>query len=436
MTNRIKAGLGMLREKGAFHILSGNFATKFVTMFGSIFLTRLLTKEDMGLLTYMENLAGYAIIFAGLGMANVMLRYGVLSKSKEDHYGIYTFVLRSGLAADVTLALLFILINAFYPHKAVYETAARLLPLYILYVPFQDIVNNVQMNERASFNNRRFAFISVLSAAAMVAARMAGAFWGGLTGVVIGLVLIQVLTAVVLLWDTKRHYFRHMRPKMPDRATKKSATIYAVQYMITNGLWGIFMLMDIFLIANLLGNPATIADYKIAYTIPANMAIFSGAIGVFVTPYFVKHEEEPGWVSGNYLKTLAATALLLLAVSGGLIIFTKPIIWIFGEQYYNVIPLMRMITLACFVENVFRFPTANILAAIGMVKVNMIVSAIGFGIKIILNLLFIPTYGIYSVPIISIVVQALMGLGVFLVFNKRYDVTGYVMRKWKRKRRP
>ena len=63
LLNKLKNTVNDLFNKGAFHILVGNLVTKFVTFFGSIFVSRILTKVNMGLLTYMENWIGYAIIF-------------------------------------------------------------------------------------------------------------------------------------------------------------------------------------------------------------------------------------------------------------------------------------------------------------------------------------------------------------------------------------
>lgn len=422
---KLKSSICSLSQKGAFYILLGNFITKFVTFFGSVFLSRILTKSDMGLLAYMENWMGYAIIFAGLGMNNVMLRYGVLSKSRGEHFGIFSFVVRRSLIIDTFLVIVFIAINAIFPHKHAYQTTVTIFPIFILYVPFQDLINSIQMNERASFNSKRFAVISIISGLMLVIARIIGAIINGLTGVILSIVATQAVFTVILLYSTKRHYFKNIKPVMPDSKTKKATSSYGFQYMITNGLWSIFMLMDIFLLANLVGSPTVVADYKIAYAFPVNMAIFSGAIGVFITPYFVKNEEDDKWISRNYLKTLGGTLGILLPVSLGLIVLAKPLIWIFGTQYYSAIPLMRLITVAFFIENVFRFPTANILAAIGMVRANMIISLCGFGLKVFLNILLIPIYGAYALPINSIIVQTLMGIGVFLVFNKRYNILRY-----------
>ena len=44
-----------LYNTGALHITIGTFATKFVAFFGSIVVVRLLSKQDYGLMSYVEN---------------------------------------------------------------------------------------------------------------------------------------------------------------------------------------------------------------------------------------------------------------------------------------------------------------------------------------------------------------------------------------------
>ena len=53
-----------LKETGAFHVIVGSFMTKFASFFGSIFIVRLLTKSEYGILSYYENFMGYFFIFA------------------------------------------------------------------------------------------------------------------------------------------------------------------------------------------------------------------------------------------------------------------------------------------------------------------------------------------------------------------------------------
>ena len=75
MKNKILEILNKLKNKGAFSILLGTLSSKFVAFFASIFVVRLLTKEQYGQLSYFENIYSYFYIFVGLGLANSILRY-------------------------------------------------------------------------------------------------------------------------------------------------------------------------------------------------------------------------------------------------------------------------------------------------------------------------------------------------------------------------
>ena len=188
---KVKEYTGQLWEKGAFHIMAGNFATKFVTFFGSVFLSRALSKEDLGILTYMENLCSYAYIFVGVGMANAILRYNVLSKAPEEKKAFLAFALKRGIFFDILLIFIVVAVNAIYPHKEDFIVAKSLIPILIMALPLQDVIGQIQMNERAMFNNKRYAIFSVTSAAFIIVARVSGAKICGLKGVVIGIVIIN-----------------------------------------------------------------------------------------------------------------------------------------------------------------------------------------------------------------------------------------------------
>lgn len=58
----------------------------------------------------------------------------------------------------------------------------------------------------------------------------------------------------------------------------------------------------IFLLGQFSGDPTILADYKVAYVLPGNMAIISTAIGVFIGPYFVKNENDNNWVRKIIIK--------------------------------------------------------------------------------------------------------------------------------------
>ncbi len=81
---------------------------------------------------------------------------------------------------------------------------------------------------------------------------------------------------------------------------------------------------------------------------------------------------------------------------------------------------MRLLIIAQFMNNAIRATTANVLAAMGKIRINMIVSFIGLGLQILFDILLIPRFGGYAVAFIGIANFSFMGLTLFLVFAKQY----------------
>lgn len=425
LVDKGKNSISDLWKKGAFHILIGNFATKFVTFFGSIILIRMLSKTDFGLLGYMENIYSYAFICSGLGLYNALLRYSVLSKEREKKYSYYKYALIRGSAYNVLIVVAVIIFNMFYRHPIDFSVAGSLIPVLILALPFQDLVNTTQMNERAMLNNKRFATVSVVSAFVLVMARIIGAYAGDLPGVVAGIVAANVIVGVFLVFSGYRRYFKGVKAVSLTKFEKRQANTYSFQYMITNGLWAVFMLMDVFLLGRLLGDPTVVAEYKTAYTFAAAISIVGSAIAIFVTPYFIKNENNLPWVRKNYIKNIGAATVLVGLLVLVIFIFAKPVVLLaFGERYVNVVFLMRILLISSFINNAFRASTANLLAAMGQVKYNMIISAIGLGLQISINLILIPGYGAEGAAYTGIVVYAIMSVMLFGVFNRKYKIIG------------
>ena len=195
--------------------------------------------------------------------------------------------------------------------------------------------------------------------------------------------------------------------------------------MITNGLWAVFMLNDTFLLGRFC-SAETLAEYKVAYTIPGCVSLISSSIGLFVAPYFVKHENDTPWIAQKYKHTFFASAGLIALVCMGIVCLSNPIVRIlYGSQYLPIVPVMRLLLLAAFCNCGLRYTTANILAAMGQIKYNMIVSAVGTIMQIIINIYMIPKYSTTGVAITSCFVYFMMAIILFCIFYKKYLLKSY-----------
>lgn len=406
-------------SKGAIHIFTGSFLNKFVVFFGSIVIVRLLSKTEYGMLGYAENLYNFAYILAGIGISNAIMRYVVLADTIEAKKAVFYFSSRLAFKINVILVVILEFINIFYPHSVEFETCRLYIYIMVLSLPFQYYVDNGLSLERAMFSNKKYAMLSFITSAAVILGKLIGASIAGLMGVIITGVIVNCTLAAVMRNSSEKKYFQSVQLEIVNQKQKKQIVSYSLQYMVTNGMWTLFMLIDVFMLGKLSDNPTMIADYKVAYAWPANISIICTAIGVFIAPYFIKNENNSIWIRKNYVRTFLLSFAFVGLAGLVMIILAKPLIFIYGgSEYYNIIPVMRVLTIGSVINNGLRYTTANIFAAMGKIKFNMIVSIIGIVMQIALNMYMIPKYGMYGPAFSGIINYSLMAIILFICFAK------------------
>lgn len=416
-----------LKEKGVFHIFFGSLLSKFVAFFGSVFLIRVLSKTSYGVLGYIENIYGYIYIFAGMGLGNALLRYVILAKTDEEKLGHYKYTIKTGTKFNIILVLIVSTISIFYPHPEEFASAKWLLIIILFAMPFQFLTDSNSLTYRAMLDNKRYAMTAFITSVAVIASKYIGAVLFDLNGVVAANIIINAIFGISICIVTYNIYFKGKQEAQIEKNDKKLVNRYSIQYMITNGIWAIFMLNDIFLLGRITGSASVVADYKVAYVLAGNVSIISMAIGIFIGPYFVKHESDHRWVWENYKKVFLATAGIIAPIVLILFIFAKPIISVlYGAQYENTVIVLRALLIAAFANSGLRFTTAHILSSMGQIKYNMIISCLGMLCQIGINILIIPIYGALGAAITSILVYSVMAISLFVVFIKKYRLPAKV----------
>lgn len=420
----LKKSVLSLVRKGALHILIGNFFTKFVTFFGSIVVVRLLTKEEYGVLTYIENIYGYAYIITGFGLSYALLRYIVLAEDRREQKNIFVYVIKRAWKIDLFILLIVSIIILIYSHPKQYEQYKLLLIISMFALPFNDLLDESLNTERALLNNKKFAFFSISVSFFMIVGKIVGVYTFNISGIVISKIIIYFTFSMILLIIIlkKDLSIRTAGDLGRDKTIKKKEIkIYSFQYMVTNGFWAFYMLNDTFLLGLLGSGVKELADYKVAYVLPGNISIISAAIGMFVAPYFVINAKRIDWIRKNFVKCYIFTATLVGAFVGGIYLFSEfLILFLYGKQYLSVIPIMKLLLIAAFINCGLRYTTANILAAMGDIKYNMVVSFAGIIAQILLNWKLIPRFGIYGVAYTSIACYSIMASILFIVFYYKY----------------
>ena len=99
----------------------------------------------------------------------------------------------------------------------------------------------------------------------------------------------------------------------------------------------------------------------------------------------------------------------------------QPILSIlYGQEYVNAASLMQILVVASVINNVIRYTGANLLAAMGQIKANMLISILGVVLQIGINLVIAPRYGAYGIAYTSVIVYMVMALAVTFVFYRKF----------------
>lgn len=412
-----------LKNKGAFHIVIGSFMTKFVSFFGSIFIVRLLTKSDYGILSYYENFTSYFTIFAGYGLSSGILRYVVLNDELSEKKSCFFYAIKYGTYWNIILVVCGLFILFIYPHPNAFTNHFLIALVLMLCIPFVFLYNSGLSTLRALFDNKSYAIITLFTAFILIFARLLGAAIGGLDLTTVSRFIAEIVCATSCVIFLQKKYFANQLVKPLNLKNIKALNVYSMQMMLTDGLWTIFMLNDLFLLGQLTGSENIVADYKVAYVIPANLSILTAAVGIFVAPYFTKNEKEQNveWIRSKFVVVLKVTAIVIGFFAILCFILAKPLILLlYGEAYMSAITIMRILILASFFNNGIRASIANILSAVGNQKHNLLVATGGIIVQIVLNVILIPQYGSIGVAFSSFIVYLLMSTALGIIFWYKY----------------
>lgn len=422
MKEKIIEKIKLLLNKGAVHILLGNFLIKFVGLFGSIFIVRFLTKEEYGILGYIENIYSYASIFVGLGISLGIMRYLVIADEDKRKNDLYVFALKFQTAFNLILVASISVFFYKFVDNEFTKDSGYLLNIYLCSLIFLDITQTNLSLERARLENKKYMWMSALSAICSVLFRVIGAYGEGITGVIIGKVLADILVAISITIYIYKSFITKNGNERNKIKNRGEIIKYSFHNMISNGVWILFMITDVFLISHLTSDATLLAEYKVAYMIPSNMAIITSSVIVFIVPYFIKHENDKTWVKNNFLKGIKLNCLMMGTLLILLELLAKPIIYIlYGSTYLNVVPLMRILLVAHFINSAIKSFAASLLTSMGYAKENLIISIVGFILQVAMAYNVIPRYGLIGLAIGSCFVYMFIAVCVIITFAVKFD---------------
>ncbi len=394
MIDRVKRNLFVIwhqLKKGILQVFTASVVNKVVLMLCSMILTRMLTQNEYGILSYAGNVYSYANLISGFGLAAGALQFGMESRGAPEENRFYRYCASAGMLVNL-LIIVSLSIGVLTAKLQIGQAKPYILaylPLLITEYFIQLLLIILRSKSQFGLYAKMITTHTILSAGGTCI----GAVWG-IRGVIAAKYVSSIIVFGVLGWNSRKILGTIYYAGNLYFHQKKQLWHYSVFNGISSTLNRLLFLIDLSMVAALIASTEMLAVYKVATLIPNAITFIPQSVVICVVPDIVAHNHNKLWLKQSFRKTFAGMLAFNLVLGTGLILFAPWIIRVVaGERYIAAAAPFRVLVAGYCVAGTFRSLSVNFLAALKAVRCNVICSIILCAADVILNFLFIPRMG-------------------------------------------
>ena len=377
MSNEVKAF-----KSGIWYV----FATFLVRGIGFIttpIFTRLLTKEQYGLLANFNSWESILTIIVTLNLVSTLISGKYDYKDNFDQY-IYSAMTLSAFSAAIWLLVTNICGDFFPELLKIDRLYLNLMFVYFMFIP---IVNLYQARERYNFEYKKTVYISVILSlsSALLSVILVYNMENKLTGRILGSVLPGILIGSGLFI----HFIKQFKFDFSKEHWKYALKI-CLPYIPHSFSLILLNSMDRVMITRICGAEST-ALYSLAYHVAAIVTIFLGAMNNAFAPWLGEKlaNKEYGQIRDFTPKYIFFFYCIVI----GIILVAPEILYILGGQpYMAALGVICPVMLGCVFQflytlfvNIEQFSKKTV----GMAIATILAAFLNY----ILNYIYVPQYG-------------------------------------------
>ena len=397
-------------KQSGIWIASSFFVSKIAAFLLTLFMARILSKEDLGWVMYGLNYLGFFIPFVGFGSSHGALRYAAIEKENVEKQKIIAYSFSYGLIFNILLSLI-MLVLAFI----IFGNGNQLLivSLFMIRLFGVFLIDQAKSEVRGFHNNKKFGQIEIYSNILLLVSAVFSAYFFGVKGYIFSLCLSPF---VVLFFHRFRISFDRTQFK---NFTEKSFWKFCVTMAFTNQVSELIFLLDVFFIGIFLDNSA-VAHYRIYSIIPFNLFFLAALFFQTAYPKLCENHQNNQYQLQflfNFWKLMVPITILIFAVS---YFGAEYILTLFGNDYAKNPKVFKILIVASISVLLLRTPFGYLLASKGKSIYNLIAALISILSLLVLIKPTISNFGIEGVAWLSLV--NLFFIGIFQMISYFYLV--------------
>lgn len=409
MSNEVKA-----LKSGIWYVVA-TFLLRGIGFITTPIFTRLLTKEQYGLLANYSSWESILTIIVTLNLTSTLISAKYDYKDDFDSY-IYSAMTLSMFSAGFWL-IVTILCGNFFPELL--KIDSLYLNIMLIHLMLTPVVNLYQARERYYFEYKKTVFISVVLtlSSALLSILLVYYMQNRLTGRIIG----SALPSIIIGFGIFLHFFKIYNLKFSLEHWKYALKI-CLPYIPHSFSLILLNSMDRVMITNICG-PEPTALYSLTYNVAAIVTIFLSALNNAFAPWLGDKLANKEY---DQIRNFAPKYIALFyALVIGIILVSPEVLYILGgKPYMAALGVMSPVMLECVCQflytlfvNVEQFSKKTI----GMAIATVLAALMNY----VLNYYFIPKYGYIAAYTTFVSYLFLLAEHMFLVYkiklNKVYS---------------
>ncbi|THB74499.1 MAG: colanic acid exporter [Gammaproteobacteria bacterium] len=311
------------------------FLSQAFSWFMTLFVLRLLSKDDYGLFALATVLTSFLSLMSELGLGAVLIQKKDLSL--EHTKKVFGIIILAGLTICITVAVLSPIAASFYRDSRLIPISI-VLGLQFLFIPFQ-VIPQSMLERDLDFKKRstvEFASAIIGGSVTLISALNGAGVWA----LVYGHITVS-LTKVIGF--NIAYPFKHMPSfNFKDIRDMLSFGSYTIG---SRCLWFLYSNADIIIAGRLL-NTESVGLYKFAThlaSLPAQK--INPIVNQVAFPAFSKIQGDTELVGAHYLKAVRLMSLIAFPILWGLLSIAPLIPNYLGEQWREAVPLLQIMCL-------------------------------------------------------------------------------------------
>ena len=406
-------------KSGFFNIFGATIINSVVSFVYGIFLVKILSTQDWGDFSYVQNTMNFAVVFCSMGATLGVLQFCSENVEIGKKYRYCRFALIMGFVSSIAVALLMIAYS--FIDQSNITSFTKYIVLFSALPLLFFLKDWVTTNLRWQLKNKEYGNVMNVHSITNAGFAVLGAWLNGVTGVIIGIYLAYICSIALGMWYFRKDLHCVKEAKLPKRSAISTFLKYSVTMCIANAMISVLFTVDLFVVGNIMKDSEAVAIYRTASLIPFALNMIPNSIMTFVYPHFAMHRTDREWLKKNMRVLYFVSAAVNISIGIVIYIMAPFIVSVFfGPRYNESIPIFRVLIFSYIVNSCMRTPSANLFGILRKTKTAFAVSTGTLLLSVCVSTVMVSRYGIIGAAYGSVCTFGTVGMISLLILV--YDI--------------